>query len=143
MNIDQDDDLRDLLKRIGFVIVIILFFTTLLIIIYLKKFNLQETKEEKFLKTKETVFILLRNENCPDCKKIENILKNKKVYYITINENRNKKWKSIQKQIELESNNMNNPTLIFVKEGKSYSFITGVNSKEEIENYIDASINNP
>ena len=143
MIIDQDDDLRDLFKRIGIIIAILLFFTVLLIILYLKKYNLQETKEEKVLKTNEIVFILLRNDICSNCKEIESILENKEIHHITINEDRNKKWKNIRVQIEFESSGLNNPTLICVKEGKSYSFITEINEKKEIEDYIDVSINNP
>ena len=143
MTIDQDDDLRDLLKKIGVVIVIVLFFTILLVLLYVKKFSLTESRIEKILKNEDLVFILYRKNNCSNCEKIEKILKKKEVYYITINHDKTKKWDTIQEKIELQNVVLENPSLICVKEGKAYSFITQTDNQNEMEEFIDSIVNNP
>ena len=143
MVFDQDEDLRDFLKKIGYVIFGLIFFIGLLILLYNKRFNLEESKIEKTIKKEEIVFIIYRKSDCSNCKEIASILKKKQVYYIDMNRDRNKNWDKIQEKIELKMNYLENPTLICVKDGKAYSFTTEFESEEEIEKFIETSISNP
>ena len=121
----------------------ILFFMILFMVpftmIFVTKFEVNDTKILKQIKTEQKVLILVTEKNCSTCKEIKKILKENDVKYselnvdkVTIND-----YKNILNKIKMPEYEVVIPALITIENQTLKSSLVNIKNKNELLMYIN------
>ena len=134
---EAEDQIRDLVKKILLVIFIFLLFFIPGFIIFKTKFGAMYTNVINRLDKEDTFVILFTKEDCNFCKKTKNILKNEEIKYEEINTDRERYYDTIIHKLEISRNEIKEPTVMYIKDGKLKSSLVNINNKEELILYLE------
>lgn len=134
----MDEDLKELFKNLGKAIVIIIVFIFIVYLALKNKFNSDESKPLKLIRSKTDAVLLLSKTKCDNCKEIKQKLKDLNVEYSEIKTDTEKYYDTILKELEISINDISEPTIITIKNGSVISIYVDVSDMNELENYLDS-----
>ena len=105
-----------------------------IILFFLKGFNTGPITEK--MNNSDTFVIFVENDECDKCSDIQSFLDEKNVSYELLNEY-NSEAKKIFKKYDFVTEEAISPAIIYVKNGKVYSYLVNMNDTEELSLYIE------
>lgn len=132
----MSEEANELKKRFLFGIAVVLLFFIPAVFIFINKFNdSNDPPIIKRIENKETFFIIVTNKDKKNLKEVTNVLNNKRLDYQIIDSSEASNYLKIMTKLQYSRDDIEEPTVIYVEEGKVYSAL--VNAKEkELEIYI-------
>ena len=91
----------------------------------------------KRINNNDTFIIFVTDKKCKDCKKYKKTLKNNKVDYNIINIDKDKNYKKILKELDIESTEITPPSLIYVNEGQPFATLVKIGDEEGLQTFIN------
>ncbi len=89
----------------------------------------------KVIREEESSFVFVTRNKCKECKKAEKIIK-KEIEYLVLNQDTDKNYQRILRKLNLSSEEITPPSIIYIEEGKVKSILV-INDEEELELYIE------
>lgn len=132
---DEETETDKLVKKFGVSVVLLIIISTLSIIFILNKFTYKEHSIIKKVNNKETFIVLVKNSKCQKCSKLKELINDTNYSYIELNE-KDTKYNKIIKKLKLSTDDITVPTIIYVKKGKTYSFLVDA-SIDDFKEYLD------
>ena len=86
---------------------------------------------------KENFVLLLESKKCRKCDMVKSVLDSKGVSYFELNIDKEDDFYKILKRFNMNEEEVSTPGIMFIVEGKLYSFMFDIKSQEEVLNYID------
>ena len=136
---DDDEDLRSLFNRLKIGILVIIIFGGLFLIILVNKFSVKDSKVIKAINNNETLYVLIDDNSCKECKRIKEIFKENNIYYMELNTDKETQYKVFLKKISSSEHDVEKPTIMYIKDGKMVSSIVKVKTEEQINNFIETN----
>ncbi len=136
---DDDEDLKSLFNRLKIGILVILLFGGLFLIILVNKFSVKDSKVIKAINNNETLYVLIDDNSCKECKRIKEIFKENNIYYMELNTDKETQYKVFLKKISSSEHDVEKPTIMYIKDGKMVSSIVKVKTEEQINNFIETN----
>ena len=136
---DDDEDLKNLFNRLKIGILVILLFGGLFLIILVNKFSVKDSKVIKAINNNETLYVLIDDNSCKECKRIKEIFKENNIYYMELNTDKETQYKVFLKKISSSEHDVEKPTIMYIKDGKMVSSIVKVKTEEQINNFIETN----
>ena len=132
----MSEEANELKKRFIFGIAVVLLFFIPAVFIFINKFNdSNDPPIIKRIENKETFFIIVTNKDKKNLKEVTNVLNNKRLDYQIIDRSEASNYLKIMTKLQYSRDDIEEPTVIYVEEGKVYSAL--VNAKEkELKIYI-------
>ena len=81
----DDEELISLFKRLGIGIVVLIIFSAVMIILLINRFSPHSSKVVEAVNNKESLYVLIDNNDCRNCDGIRKILKEENISYYEIN----------------------------------------------------------
>ena len=131
----KDPEFQKLAKKFLLGMVIILIFLIPLFIIFRNKFY-TGTDIEKKIDNKKTFIVYYIDSRCELCETYKKHLSNIGLKYEIIYKN-NTNTPSILRKIGITPTKLTTPSLIYIKKGKLVSTLAPINSKDEIDEYLE------
>lgn len=104
-------------NRFLIALLIALIFTVPLTFLFINKFGNKPTKLMQSINNKENIFVLVTENNCNNCQKIENILEKSSLNFFTINKDTEEQYSKFIQKIKLPKSEIKSPTLIYLEDG--------------------------
>jgi len=117
-------------------VIVALVFTIPLTFFFINKLGDKPSKILEGIRNQETMLILVTEEECSSCQKVEEILEENEVSYSLLNKDVDMKYSQILKEIDFTESDITPPTIIYLVDGKLNSSLVTTN-KKEILSYID------
>ena len=117
------------------IITFLLFFIPSLIAI-INKFNYKESNILNRISKEESFLIVVKDKDTEMTKNIESYLKNKNYVYEDLDSTDEARYKKVLYKLDISSDDIEEPTIIYVSEGKIYSSLVNVEDMENFETYI-------
>lgn len=89
----------------------------------------------KVIREEESSFVFVTRNKCKECKKAEKIIK-KEIEYLVLNQDTDNNYQRILRKLNLTSEEITPPSIIYIEEGKVKSILV-INDEEELELYIE------
>lgn len=129
----KDPEFKELLhKAIIIAVIVLLIIITVFFLFYNKMMGKQDDVLKNIKKEKTFVVYIIKN-NCKNCDAIKKEISN--IKYNELREG-NKEYIEIINKLGLEDSNIKSSALIYIKKGKTYSYIVDMQEKQEIKNFI-------
>ena len=119
---------------IGLGIFLLFFIPSLIAII--NKFNYKESNILNRISKEESFLIVVKDKDTEMTKNIESYLKNKNYVYEDLDSTDEARYKKVLYKLDISSDDIKEPTIIYVSEGKIYSSLVNVEDMENFETYI-------
>lgn len=132
MTEEQNELKKKILIGLG---VFLLFFIPSLIAI-INKFNYKESNILNRISKEESFLIVVKDKDTEMTKNIESYLKNKNYVYEDLYSTDEVRYKKVLYKLDISSDDIEEPTIIYVSEGKIYSSLVNVEDMENFETYI-------
>jgi len=132
----MDQELRDLLRNIGFTIVIILIFSIVFILVLLR-FGASESSIIEKIKKKQDMVILVQKNKCDNCREIKKVLRENTVYYDVLNTTTEKQYSTILKVMGIEKSDIVEPSIVLIKEGVVDSILVDIQKMDDLKDFIE------
>ena len=113
-----------------------LVFTIPLTFFFINKLGDKPSKILEGITNQETMLILVTEDDCASCQKVEKILQENEVTYSLLNKNVDSKYSQILKEIDIPESDITPPTIIYLVDGKLNSSLVTPN-KKEVLSYIE------
>lgn len=133
----KDPEFIELRNKFLLAVLVALAFTIPVIFIFKNRLVGNESSILKELKNNKEIVILVTDKDCNNCNKYKKVLDNYNVNYKVLNKDTNRDYEKILQKISLNKKIIVTPTIIYTKKGKTISFITDINSSEELKTYIE------
>jgi glutaredoxin len=88
------------------------------------------------ISNKESSTILVTEYNCKYCNMIKNELDKKNIDYYELSKENKDEYKNAFRLLDLDSRYVEPPSLIIVIEGKTYSYLTDITNKKDLNEYL-------
>lgn len=88
------------------------------------------------IRNKEKLIILVVENNCIECKNYQQKLKNNDIDYMKVNKIKDKDYELILNELNISSDDVTTPAIIYVDNKKVVAILTNMKSDEEINNFI-------
>ncbi len=88
------------------------------------------------IKNGENLTILVVENNCKECKKYEEHLKNNNVSYKKINKKEDKNYELILNKLNISYNDITSPTIIYIEKQNVVATLPNMRSDKEINAFI-------
>ena len=117
----MDDETKEILKKIllGIIISIIIFVP--MVLFFKNRFTNVETEVLKKVNKKETFFVLVYNNNT-NIKELEEYFSSNRIEYSKLNNSTDYNYDTILRKIDVSKNDIKEPALLLIEEGKLYLF---------------------
>lgn len=138
----DDEELISLFKRLGIGTGILLIFSIIVIIFLVKRFSPHSSKVVESVNNKESIYVLIYDNKCTTCKKIKEVLTEEKIDYYEINVDKDGHYKEFLKSISATENEVDVPTLMYIKEGNLDSTIVDIKDEELLRVFISNTSSN-
>ena len=132
----MDDDLRDLLRRLGFAICILIMFGIALVLAFLKFGGKTNTVEEK-INHKEDMYLFIQKRDCSQCSTLKKALNQEMISYDVLYSNTDKRYQTILKKLSLSERDIVEPSLLYIKEGIVQSILVDIQKKDDLKDFIE------
>lgn len=106
------------------------------LILFMCKFVPVDTDVYKYIKQGESLVIFVEEDKCDKCDNVKNILDNNNVSYFVLDKESNDYYKILDR-LRFEDSFVRTPGLIFVRDGKLGAYIFEINTKEDVQEFID------
>lgn len=133
---DEETETDKLVKKFGVSVVLLIIISTLSIIFILNKFTYKEPSIIKKVNNKETFIILVKNSKCQKCSKLKELISDTNYSYTELNKEDTTRYNKTIKKLNLSVDDITVPTIIYVKKGKTYSFLVDA-SMDDFKEYLD------
>lgn len=134
----HDEEFSELKRKFFKVLFFTILFMVPFTIMFVTKFEVNDARLLKKIKTEEKVLILVTEKECNNCREIKKILKEKNVVFselnvdkVTIND-----YQSILRKIKMPEHEIVIPTLISVENGILKSSLVSIKDKNELLSFI-------
>lgn len=132
----MDEDLRNLLSKISFVIVIAIIFLIPFTYFLINKFGGKDSSIEKRINQKDNIILLVQDYSCLNCRSIKNTLNTNRISYDVLYTN-DKRFETILKKLDISKRDIVVPTIISVKEGKADTILVNIEKIDDLESFIE------
>ena len=133
----NDPELIELRNKFLLGILVAVVFCVPIIVFMSKNMVTNDSDIYSYIKNKETFIIFVDEKRCSACDEVREILDNKNVSYYEMNIDKTKDYLSILKRLNLSEEIVTTPGIIYVDEGKLYSYLFDIESDEQVNNYIE------
>ena len=133
----NDPELIELRNKFLLGILVAVVFCVPIIVFMSKNMVTNDSDIYSYIKNKETFIIFVDEKRCSACDDVRDILDNKNVSYYEMNIDKTKDYLSILKRLNLSEEIVTTPGIIYVDEGKLYSYLFDIESDEQVNNYIE------
>ena len=133
----MDQELKDLFNRLGKAVIIIIVFILVVTFALIRKFNSDESKVIGLVRQKKDIVLLLRKTKCYNCKEIKNELKNSNISYHEVKTDTEKYYNTLLKELDITKNDIQEPTIIKIKDGNVVSMLVDISNISELHEYIN------
>lgn len=132
----MSEETTELKKKFIFGIAVVLLFFIPAVFIFINKFNdSNDPPIIKRIENKETFFIIVTNKDKKNLKELTNVFNDKKLDCQIVDSSEESNYLKIMTKLEYSRDDIEEPTVIYVENGKVYSAL--VNAKEkELKVYI-------
>lgn len=138
----DDEELISLFKRLGIGIVVLIIFSAVMIILLINRFSPHSSKVVEAVNNKESLYVLIDNNDCRNCDGIRKILKEENISYYEINIEKDGHYKEFLESISATENEVVVPTLMYIKEGQLDSTIVEIKDEEILKTFITNTSSN-
>lgn len=132
----QNPEFILLRNRFLIALLVALIFTIPLTLLFINKFSNKPSRIIDSINNKESIFILVTENNCEKCQETENIMKENNIDFILLNKDTEEKYDSIIKKIDIPNDELTPPTIIYIKDGIINSKLVN-SSQTEIEEFLN------
>ena len=132
----MDEDLRNLLSKISFVLVIAIIFLIPFTYFLINKFGGKDSSIEKRINQKDNIILLVQDYSCLNCRSIKNTLNTNRISYDVLYTN-DKRFETILKKLDISKRDIVVPTIISVKEGKADTILVNIEKIDDLESFIE------
>jgi len=132
----QNPEFILLRNRFLIALLVALIFTIPLTLLFINKFSNKPSRIIDSINNKESIFILVTENNCEKCQETENIMKENNIDFILLNKDIEEKYDSIIKKIDIPNDELTPPTIIYIKDGIINSKLVN-SSQTEIEEFLN------
>lgn len=81
--------------------------------------------------------VLITDYRCDTCDEVKSILDKKKVTYYELSMESKEEYKNFLRLVDLDSRYIKAPSLITISDGEAYSYLLGIENKDELKAFID------
>lgn len=132
----RDPEFIKLRNRFLFAVLVAVVFSVPLIIFLNKTFSNSNVLSR--VRKEDTFVILIENEKCKMCKKVDDLLDKNSVNYVRLNRDKNKDYDQILKDLELVNNREDYPIVVYVSKGKMVANLFNISNVTEVEAFIES-----
>lgn len=100
------------------------------------KLYMPDSKIIKSLNKKDSMVILIVENKCDRCNKSKNVLNELNVNYFILNKDTERDYNNIIRKLNIEDE-VQVPAIIYVDEGKLYSYIYNIRNEKEITDFVE------
>ena len=136
MTEEQNELKKKILIGLG---IFLLFFIPSLIAI-INKFNYKESNILNRISKEESFLIVVKDKDTEMTKNIESYLKNNNYVYEDLDSTDEVRYKKVLYKLDISSDDIEEPTIIYVSEGKIYSSLVNVEDMENFEKKMQDEI---
>lgn len=113
-----------------------LVFTIPLTFFFINKLVDKPSKILEEITNQETMLILVTEDDCASCQKVEKVLQENEVAYNRLNKDTDSKYSQILKEIDVTESDITPPTIVYLVDGKLNSSLV-TTTKKEVLLYIE------
>lgn len=135
--ISEDSELLDIITKFIYILVILIVFSSLFVMMMVNKNFLNVSKFEKIIKNKDNALLLVRKSDCKKCGSIEKELKKSNVKYFVLNTDNDKRRDIIFKKMNITSSDIEEPSVVYVKDGGVYSILVDIQKINDLNKYLE------
>ena len=133
----NDPELIELRNKFLLGILVAVVFCVPIIVFMSKNMVTNDSDIYSYVKSRETFIIFVEEKRCSACDDVRQILDNKNVSYYVMDIDKTKDYLNILKRLNLSEDVVTRPGIIYVDEGKLYSYLFDIESDEQVNNYIE------
>ena len=133
----NDPELIELRIKFLLGILVAVVFCVPIIVFMSKNMVTNDSDIYSYVKSRETFIIFVEEKRCSACDDVKQILDNKNVSYYVMDIDKTKDYLNILKRLNLSKDVVTRPGIIYVDEGKLYSYLFDIESDEQVNNYIE------
>ncbi len=130
---DEQNDIRRNITIIGLPIILLII---LFILFIYKLYGGGESELYKKTKTNDTYLMVYVNKECDRCQDVEKRLRDNNVKFYELNLNKEKRTTEILTKFKIDRDKLIAPALIYVKDGKLYSYVDDIKDVDTLNNFI-------
>ena len=132
----MDENLKDLIRNIFFVIVVIAIFTILIIFLFYNKIEGDSSIENNINNNKDMI-LLVHKSKCSLCGQIKRELWKNSMFIEEINSSTNKRYHTILKKLGISENDIVEPSLVVIREGRVESILVNIQNIDDLKDFIE------
>ena len=132
----KDQELIELRNKLLLAISISILLVIPLFLIIKNISYLDKSKVIKKMNNNEEFILILRKSKCNECKMLTKNIKKYNYKYMVVYIDTDRNYKDILRNLNLGSNNIEPPTVIYIKDKKVSSYIVNVKEEKEIKSYL-------
>ena len=133
----RDPEFIKLRNKFFIGVVVSLIFTVPLFLIFYNRLTPETSKVIKRIEGEDTFYLLVVEKNCKNCSSMKNILKDQNVDYEIIDKNKDKKYSDTLKLLDLSSQEVETPCLIYIEQGNLIASLPSIQEEEEIITFMN------
>lgn len=133
----DDEELIALFKRLGVGILVLLLFSTIFVIFIYNKFLPHTAEVITKINNDESLYVLVDDNSCKTCKRIEEVLKENNVKYYEINIDKDNHYKEFLQTLSITKNEVVVPTLMYINNGNLDSTIVEIKDEEILKAFLE------
>lgn len=133
---DKETETDKLVKRFSTGVIITIIFTIPVIIFIINKFIYKDSSIINKVNNKDTFVVLVKDSKCKKCSKLKELIIDSNYSYAELNQEDTTRYNKTIKKLNLSTDDVTAPTIIYVKKGKTYSFIVNASMKD-FKEYLD------
>ncbi len=127
----------DIKKKIAIYSGIIIIFLIPISLFLYNKFVDKPSELLVSINDKKDSIVLITEYKCSTCNEVKNILEKEDVKYYELSKDSKDEYNTFLKIVDLDSRYVKAPTLITISEGEIYSYLLGIDNKDELKAFID------
>ena len=132
----NDPELIELRNKFLLGILVAVVFCVPIIVFMSKNMVTNDSDIYSYIKNRETFIIFVEEKRCSECDKVKDILDSKNVSYYVLNIVKTNDYLSILIRLNFSEDSVTTPGIIYVDEGKLYSYLFNIVDDEQVNNYI-------
>lgn len=133
----KDPEVIELRNRFTIGICAAILFCIPAILAFNNFFGNNHSKPYKMILQKENFVLLLESNKCSKCDMVKSVLDSKGVSYFELNIDKDDDYYKILKRFNMNEEDVSTPGIMFIVEGKVYSFMFDIKSEDEVLSYIE------
>lgn len=132
----KDPEFIALRNKWLFAFFIALIFIVPLFIFIFKTYDTSESDILKMIKKGESFSLLILDNSCDKCEKVNNIMKKNNINYFILNKSKDKHYEEIMIRLTLSNKKIELPVVVYVEDGEMKSYLVDVSDEKEIVTFL-------